>query len=54
MLAPKQVHTHNNIFIAPNYNTLMEWGYDLSHVFYIFDFRRDRTFHFDYELMTYV
>lgn len=50
----KNFHTQNNIFIAPNYKTLIEWNNDLSHVFYIFDYRKDKTFHYDYELMCYV
>lgn len=32
----------------------MNWHYDLSHVYYVFDFRSDQAFYFDYEMMTYV
>lgn len=50
----KSSHTFNNIIIAPNFDTLMNWHYDLSHVYYVFDFRSDQAFYFDYEMMTYV
>lgn len=50
----RQSHTQNSIFIVPNYQTLLSWRYDLSHVFYVFDFRTDSKFHFDYEVMSYV
>lgn len=44
----RTVHTQNNIFIVADYNTLMSWNYDLAHVFYVFDYRNDSKFYYDY------
>ena len=43
----------NHIFVAPNYETLISWKYDLTKVFYVFDYQKDSTFNYNYADMCY-
>lgn len=45
--------THNNIFVAPNFDTLVSWSYQYEKVFYVFDYRKDKKFGFNYTTMIY-